>query len=101
VADPRGNEQSWPLSPSVVLRSLTVERLIEIAAHFDVAVPPYPSWDQVCWQLESEPAVHSVALLHVLTRRELGEVCRQVNVHDSGPTQDVLARLFPLCKPSE
>ena len=92
--------QSWPISPESIARTLPVARLAEVAAHFRIVIPADASWITARDALLSEPAAHAVALLHLLSRRELGEICRATAVRDQGPTQDVLAQLLPLCVPS-
>jgi hypothetical protein len=83
-----------------VLCSLGFSRIEQIAQHFRLLIAPGSSWEHACAQVLQEPAAHPVALLHQLAPRELAGVCRRAGVSDEGPTQDMLARLIPLCSPS-
>lgn len=92
--------QSWPLSAEVLYSTLPVERLVEIARFFRIPLPDDADWNAVHACLLSAPAPDAVRVLHLLTRRELGAVCRLADIADDGPTQRVLAQLLPLCVPA-
>jgi hypothetical protein len=94
------NPQRWPITPSVVIEQLSTERLERIARHFRLGGEPGASWERVREAILAEPAAHAIALLHLISRRELSDLCRRVGVDEQGPTQDVLARLLPLCPPT-
>lgn len=93
-------KQERPLHPREVLRCLPFARLEQIAQHFRLSLPAGSGWDVAEALVLHEPKVHAVALLYQLSRRELDAICRRMDVGDEGATQDVLARLIPLCEPS-
>jgi hypothetical protein len=75
-------------------------RMVDLATHFRLVVAPNSRWEEFNAALLASPGVHAVQLLNLLTRFELGAVCRMSHVSDEGPTQSVLSQLLPLCKPS-
>ncbi|HLO39953.1 MAG TPA: hypothetical protein VK176_02950 [Phycisphaerales bacterium] len=97
----QGDEaQKWPVTVTLIIQILPVNRMAEVASHFRIRVTNTSSWESLQRALLADPAVTSVPLLHLLSRREIGDVCRLVEVTDEGPTQMVLAQLLPLCPPT-
>jgi hypothetical protein len=81
------------------LRTLPIGRLVAIASHFRIPLAEDPSWNIANAVLLADPAMQAVPLLKLLSRTELGAMCRLAMIRDEGPTQGVLASLLPLCKP--
>jgi hypothetical protein len=96
VQPPRG----WPITAEIILRTLPMARLVEIAFHFRIPLQTSPTWAVASTTLLADPAAQAVPLIYLLSRRELGAICQITSTHDEGPTQTVLARLLPLCLPS-
>jgi hypothetical protein len=92
--------QLWPITVQTILRTLPVARMVDLATHYHIALSPDSRWEEFNAALLADRAVHTVPVLHLLTRFELGAVCRMSHISDEGPTQSVIAQLLPLCKPS-
>lgn len=88
------------MTVQMILRTLPVARMMDVALHFRITLSPTSKWTEFNTALLADPSIRAVQVLHLLTRFELGAVCRLTHISDEGPTQSVLAQLLPLCQPS-
>lgn len=94
------SDEDWPITAEIIVRTLPISRLVEIATQFRIPLTEAPTWAEVSSALLADRALQAVPLIHLLSRRELGALCQTVSIRDEGPTQSVLAQLTPLCRPS-